>query len=243
MHPSLPLRASALRRWAVRTGNGTPRWTRRRRARRLAEWPSTARIRSWKAERSGPFAALVHSLSGVGGPAQALELAPQALARPALPAYEHHRWRGLRYDGRAVVHETGRGDGGPDTRLDRSRHPDDALAIGDERLHPIARANLSRRLCRQSIHVDVAALAQPGRQRAGLDEAHRAQPSIDPRLIGSAGISHASRMARREKASPVRAASTFPQRLADALHPPRRGWSGPAGRHRMRRSDLDNVLR
>ena len=34
--------------------------------------------------------------SGVGSPAQALELAPQALARPALPAHERDRWAGPR---------------------------------------------------------------------------------------------------------------------------------------------------
>ena len=53
--------------------------------------------------------------SGVGGPSQSLEFAPQALARPARPTHELHRWPGLRHDGRAVVHVAGRGDGGPDT--------------------------------------------------------------------------------------------------------------------------------
>ena len=120
----------------------------------------------------------------------------QALARPALPTDEHDRWPGLRHDRRAVVHVAGRGDDGPDTRLDRPHDLDDAPAIGDERLHPIARANLRRRLRRRSIHVDVAALAQPGRERAGLHEAHGAQPAIDTRLDGGRGISHASRMAR-----------------------------------------------
>ena len=126
-----------------------------------------------------------------GAPAQALELAPQALARPALPPDERDHWPGLRHDRRAVVHVAGRGDGGADTRLDRPHDLDDALAIGDERLHPIARANLRRRLRRRSIHEDVAALAQPGRKRAGLHEAHRAQPAIDTRLVGGEGIGHA----------------------------------------------------
>jgi hypothetical protein len=131
--------------------------------------------------------------SGVGSPAQALELAPQALARPALPTYEHHPWPGHRHDGRAVVHVAGRGDGGPNTRLDRERDLDDALAIGDERLHPITCTNLRRRLRRRSIHEDVAAVAQPGRERAGLHETHGAQPAIDTRLVSSEGLRHASK--------------------------------------------------
>ena len=67
---------------------------------------------------------------------------------------------------------------------------DAALAICDERLDPIPGADFRRRLCRRSIHQDVAAVAQPGRERAGLDEAHRAQPAIDTRVIGCDGISH-----------------------------------------------------
>ena len=131
------------------------------------------------------------STSGVGSPAQALELAPQALTRTALPTNQPDRGPGLCHNGRAVVHVAGRGDGGPDTRLDRPHDLDDSLAISDARLNPIARANLRRRLRRRSIHDDVAAFAQPGRKRASLHEAHRAQPAIDPCLVGSAGISHA----------------------------------------------------
>jgi hypothetical protein len=41
-----------------------------------------------------------------------------------------------------VVHVTGRGDEGSDTRLDRPHDLDDALATRDEGLHPIACANL-----------------------------------------------------------------------------------------------------
>ena len=39
--------------------------------------------------------------------------------------------------------------------------------------------------------MDVAALAQPCRERASLHEAHRAQPAVDARLVGGGGISHA----------------------------------------------------
>ena len=131
-----------------------------------------------------------HERSGVGSPAQALELAPETLARPALAAHRHGPLPDLRHDGRAVVHVAGRGDGGPHTRLDRQHDLDAAPAIGDERLDPIARANLRRRLCPRSIHKDVAALAQPGRERAGLHEAHRAQPAIDARVGGGDGICH-----------------------------------------------------
>ena len=131
------------------------------------------------------------SRSGVGGPAQALELAPQALARAPVPTSRRHRWPGHWHDRRAVVDVAGRGDGGPDARLDRQGDLDDALAMCYERLNPIARANLRRRLGRRSIHADVAAVAQPDRKRAGLHEAHRAQPAIDTSLVGDEGISHA----------------------------------------------------
>ncbi len=129
--------------------------------------------------------------SGARGPAQALQFAPQALAGAALPSDELDRWPGLPRDRRAVVHVAGRGDNRPDTRIDRPHDLDDALTIGDERLDPITRSHLRRRLCRRSIHEDVATVAQPGRERAGLHEAHRAQPAIDTRLVGSEGISHA----------------------------------------------------
>ena len=109
----------------------------------------------------------------VGGPAQALELAPETLAGPALPAHGRDPWPGLLHDRRAVVDVAGRGNGSPDARLDRPQDLDDALAIRDEGLHPIAGTNLRRWLCRRSVHQDVAALAQPGRERACLHEAHR----------------------------------------------------------------------
>ena len=130
--------------------------------------------------------------SGVRCPAQALQLAPQALARPALPSNAPDRWPGLRHDGRAVVHVAGRGDGSPDTRFDRLDDLDDALTIGDQRVNPITCTYLRRRLCRRSIHEDVATVAQLGRERAGLHETHRTQPAIDTRLVGCAGSSHAS---------------------------------------------------
>ncbi len=128
--------------------------------------------------------------SGVRSPAQALQLAPQALARTTLPSNEREPWPGLPHDGRAVVHVAGRGYGGPDTRLDRPQDLDDALTIGDEGLYPITSSYLRRRLCRRSIHEDVATVTQPGRERAGLHEAHRAQPAIDARLVGGEGLSH-----------------------------------------------------
>jgi hypothetical protein len=129
--------------------------------------------------------------SGVRAPADPLELAPEALARPALPPYEPDQWPSPRHDRRAVVHKAGRGDGGTDTRLDRPDDFDDALAIGDERFNPIARTYLRRRLRRRSIHEDVSTVAQPGRKRAGPHEAHRTQPAIHTRRIGGEGIGHA----------------------------------------------------
>src|SRR4029079_15796402 len=56
--------------------------------------------------------------SGVGRSAQALPLAPQAFARAALPSYQSEPWPGLAHHGWAVVHVAGRGDVGPDPRLD-----------------------------------------------------------------------------------------------------------------------------
>src|SRR6187549_4308755 len=112
------------------------------------------------------------SRSAAASPAQALELAAQALARSALSTYEGDPRRDLWHDGRAVVHVAGRRNGGPDARLDWQHDLDDALALGDERLHPIARPNLRRRLRRRSIHDDMAGLAQPCRERTGLHEAH-----------------------------------------------------------------------
>ena len=80
--------------------------------------------------------------SGVGSSAEALELAPQTLAGPALPTHGQDLRPGVRHDRRAMVHVTGRGDEGSDTRLDRPHDLDDALAIRDEGLDPIAWANL-----------------------------------------------------------------------------------------------------
>ena len=142
-------------------------------------------------EEPGGAGTLPASGSGVGGPAQALELAPETLAGPALPADARHSRLGPRHDRRAVVHVAGRGGGGPDPRLDRPHDLDDALAIRDEGLHPITCADLGRRLRRQPVYEDVAALAQLRRERTGLHEAHRAQPAVDARLVGGGGIRHA----------------------------------------------------
>src|SRR4051794_12805627 len=129
--------------------------------------------------------------SAVSGPTEALELAPQPLAGTALPADERHARSRLGDDGRAVVHITGCGHCRADPRLDRPHDLDDPLPIRDERLHAITGANLRRRLRRESIHDDVAALAQPRRERPGLDEADRAQPAIDTGRVGGGGIGHA----------------------------------------------------
>ena len=80
--------------------------------------------------------------SGVGSPAEALELAPETLAGSALPTRHHDVWTGLRRDRRAVVHVTGRGDDGSHTRLDGPHNLDDTLAIPDAGLNTIACANL-----------------------------------------------------------------------------------------------------
>jgi len=97
---------------------------------------------------------------------------------------------GLRHDRRAVVDVTGRCDKGSDTRLDGPHDPRRrALRSAMRASTPIACANLRRRLGRRSIHEDVAALAQSRARRAGLHEAHRAQPAIDARLVDRVGSS------------------------------------------------------
>src|SRR6476660_7759064 len=69
--------------------------------------------------------------SGVCRPIQALELAAETLAWPALPADRHDRRPCLAHDRRAVVHVARRGDGGSDTRLDGPHDFDDAVAVRD----------------------------------------------------------------------------------------------------------------
>lgn len=129
--------------------------------------------------------------SGVAGPAQTLELAAETLVRPALSTHDQDRRSSIRDDGRAVVDIAGDGDRRSDTRFDRPNDLDDPVAIGDARVDPVARADLGRRFRRRSVHADVAALAQLRRKRAGLHEAHSAEPAIDSRLACSAGVSHA----------------------------------------------------
>ena len=135
--------------------------------------------------------------SGVGSPAKALELAPKTLAGPALAPDGHDPRSNFSHDRRrAVVHVARCGDGSSDTRLDRSHDLHNTLAICDQRLYPIACANPRRRLCRRPIDTDVTALAQSRRKRAGLHQAHRAEPAIDACLRRGTGISHVSRVAR-----------------------------------------------
>jgi hypothetical protein len=130
--------------------------------------------------------------SGVGSPAQALELAPKTLAGPALAPDSHDPRSDFPHGRRrAAVHVARCGDGSSNTRLDRPHDLHTTLAIRDPRLHPIACANPRRRLGRRSIDTDVTALAQSRRKRAGLHEAHRAQPAIDACLRRGTRISHA----------------------------------------------------
>ena len=100
-------------------------------------------------------------------------------------------------------------------------------AIGDERLDPITRSHLRRRLRRRSIHEDVAAVAQPRRERTGLHEAHRAQPTIDTRLFGCEGSRHASKdgMARMREGGALRCvagplSTARPQACHDSVSTP-----------------------
>ena len=147
--------------------------------------------RAWPTPPPEPSDANPLRASGVGRPAQALELAPEPLARPALTPDSHDPRSHLGDDGRrAVVLIACRGDGCPDTQLDRVHDLHDTLPIGDQGLDPVAGANLRRRLGRRPIHADVTALAQSRRKRAGLYQAHRTKPAIDARLGGCARVSH-----------------------------------------------------
>jgi hypothetical protein len=178
-------------RFVVLTQNGAEQVVRRRLGGSAPPEPIDVVILGWADVVGLVRSSRPTSGSGVGSPAQALELAPEALARPALAADADDPRLGIRYDRRAVVHVAGHRDGGSDTRLDRPDDLDDARAVGDAGIHPIAGPDLRRRLRRHPVHEDVAALAQPGRERACLHEAHRAQPAVDARLVDSAGIGHA----------------------------------------------------
>src|SRR3954447_561610 len=134
--------------------------------------------------------------SGVGPAAQAFQFSPQSLARAALSSDEHDPSARLRDDGRAVVDVAGAGNDGADAGLDRPQDLDDAPAIADQRLHPIAGANLRRGFRARSIHDDVAALARSARERPRLYEAHRAKPAIDAGLVGPDRLGHGGRMTR-----------------------------------------------
>jgi hypothetical protein len=160
--------------------------------------------------------------SDVAGPAQAFQLAPETLAGSALPADGPHSRRGRSHDRRAVVHVAGGGGRGPDPRFDWPHDLDDTLAIRNAGLHPITCANLGRRLRRRSVHEDVAALAQPRRERASLHQAHRAKPAIDSRLVRSAGIRHGIHDPTGREGR-----SSFLEDLGSLLLAPLQGGNGP----------------
>src|SRR5262249_22914743 len=90
------------------------------------------------------------------GPAEALELAPEALAGPALAPDSHDSRSDFGHDRRwAVVHVARGGNGGSHTRLDRLLDHHDSVTTRDQGLHPIACANLRRRLRGHSVHENV----------------------------------------------------------------------------------------
>src|SRR6185369_12561184 len=118
-------------------------------------------------------------------PAHSLELAAKALARTALAADRLDAGRDLADDRWwAVVDVAGDRDRRADPRLDRPHDLDDPFTFGDQRMHQVAGANLRRRLCRVAVDADVPTVAELGRQGPGLDEPHRAQPAVDPCLVG-----------------------------------------------------------
>ena len=135
-------------------------------------WPALARrfadvldgavwkIRKWTGRELARRNLLIDQAgSGVRSPCARAPTRAAGACSAGPPPVRHEHWPSPRHDRRAVVHVAGRGDGGPDTRLDRPHDLDDALAIGDERLNPIARTYLRRRLRRRTVHEDVAGLA------------------------------------------------------------------------------------
>jgi hypothetical protein len=106
----------------------------------------------------------------LGRPSPRTALIPGAITRT------DRRW--------AVVDVAQGGGRRADASFDRSHDLDDPLAFGDQGMHDVAGANLRRRFCRVAVDADVPAVAQLGRDGPGLDEAHRAQPAIDPRVFG-----------------------------------------------------------
>ena len=106
------------------------------------------------------------------------------LGRPS-PLDHLDAGRNLADDRRWAVVDVARGgDRRADARLDRPHDLDDPLAFGDQRVHHVARTNLRRWLCLVAVDAHVAALAQLGRHGPRLDEAHSAQPAIDPGVVG-----------------------------------------------------------
>ena len=58
-------------------------------------------------------------------------------------------------------------------------------------LDQVLRSDLGRRLGGGAVHAHVTAVAQLRGERAGLDEANRAQPAIDAGLLGLGSRGHA----------------------------------------------------
>jgi len=123
--------------------------------------------------------------SAAWGPPHALELAAKALARPALSTDRLDPRGDLADDRRwAVVDVAGGRDRRADARFDRPDDLDDSLTFGDQGMDHVAGTDLRRWLCRVAVDADVPAVAELGRHGAGLDEPHRAQPAIDPCVVG-----------------------------------------------------------
>jgi hypothetical protein len=132
-----------------------------------------------------PAAARGAGLGPTSGPSHPLELAAQALARPTLPTDRLDARRDLADNRRrAVVDVTRRGDRRADARFDRPDDLEDPLTFGDQRMHHVAGTDLRRRLCRVAVDTDAPAVAELGRHRPGLDQAHRAQPAINSCFVG-----------------------------------------------------------
>jgi hypothetical protein len=135
--------------------------------------------------------------SARSGPPHPFELAAETLARPTFPTDRLDAGGDLSDDRWWAVVDIARGgDGRPDARFDRPHDLDDPLAFGDERVHHVAGPDLRRWLCGVAVDEDVPAIAQLRRHRPRLDEAYRAEPAINSRVVGHPWSSRSSALLR-----------------------------------------------
>lgn len=117
---------------------------------------------------------------------------PHTVEPPAVPLRratgggvpdEHGRLGTLRGDIRRVVDEARRGGGWPDPLVDHLDDLDDPLTPVGPRRDTVTNSHVGRRLHAGSVEPDVPATARRRRLSAGLENAHRPEPAVDPRRL------------------------------------------------------------